>query len=123
MSLSLARDLAEKGPGAWLAYFDKGPDFFMASDGQLIFKDYPSSRLFIENILVKTIRKINLQFGSLRIEPLNDHIVSLGTGFHEDLTDTSGKILSVDGYLTALIENSDDGWKFRNLHWSLAHSK
>jgi hypothetical protein len=123
MTIRLTNDLAKKGPAAWLDYFDKGPDFFMASDGQLVFKDYPSARLFIENNLVKTIRKINLQFSSLRIEPLNDQLASLGSEFHEELTDTSGKILSVDGYITALAVSSGDGWKFRNLHWSLIPSK
>jgi hypothetical protein len=123
MTIRLTNDLGQMGPVAWLNYFDKGPDFFMSSDGQLVFKDYPAARLFVENSLVKSIRKINLQFNSLRINSLSPQFASVGAGFHEKLTDSSGKILSIDGYFTALTVSTGEGWKFRNLHWSLIHSK
>jgi hypothetical protein len=123
MTIKLTNDLAQSGPAAWLNYFDRGPDFFMSSDGQLVFKDYPAARVFIENNLVKSIRKINLQFDSLRIDPLSPQFASVGAGFHENLTDSSGKIISVDGYVTALAVSTGEGWKIRNLHWSLIHSK
>jgi hypothetical protein len=123
MTIHLTNDLAQNGPAAWLNYFDTGPDFFMSSDGQLVFKDYPAARVFIENKLVKSILKINLQFNSLRIDPLSAQLASMGADFHEDLTDSSGKVLSVDGYFTALAVSTVGGWKIRNLHWSLLHSK
>jgi len=123
MTVSLVNDLSTHGPIAWLNYFEENPDFFMASDGQLPFKDYQSGKSFIENTLVKNIVKINLQLNQLRIDPLTSGLASIGASFHEDLTDSAKKIISVDGYFTALAKQTNRGWKFRNLHWSILKSK
>jgi|SRR5450432_280862 hypothetical protein len=123
MTVNLVHDLSIQGPIAWIKYFDESPDFFMASDGQLAFKDYQSGKLFIENTLIKNIFKIDLQWNQLRIDPLNSNLVSIGGNFHEDLTDTAGKIIQADGYLTAVAKLTNQGWKFRNLHWSILKSK
>jgi hypothetical protein len=110
-------------PAAWLNYFEESPDFFMVSDGQLAFKDYQSGKLFIENTLIKNILKINLQWNYLRIDPLTSELASMGGNFHEDLTDSSGKIIQSDGYLTAVAKLTNRGWKIRNLHWSMLKNK
>lgn len=119
MTASLMNDLSSSGPVAWLNYFEESPDFFMVSDGQLAFKDYQSGKLFVENILIKNILKINLQWNQLRIDPLTSGLASIGGNFHEDLTDSSGKVIQSGGYLTAVVKLTNRGWKFRNLHWSM----
>ena len=118
LTTSIAKDLSAKGPASWLNYFENAPGFFMATDGQLAFKDYQSSKEFILNTLAKNISKISLQWTNLRVEPLTINLASIGSGFHEDLTGTDGKIISVDGYFTATASLENDGWKLRNLHWS-----
>ena len=122
MTSSLIHDLSIHGPVAWLNYFEESPDFFMVSDGQLAFKDYQSGKTFIESILVKNIVTIHLQLNQLRIDPLTSDLASIGAGFHEELTDTTDKIIMADGYLTGLVIQTNHGWKFRNLQWSLRKS-
>jgi hypothetical protein len=53
---------------------------------------------------------------------LTPDLVSMGGNFHEDLTDSAGKIIQSDGYLTAVAKRTNQGWKFRNLHWSILKS-
>jgi len=123
MMANLITDLSSRGPVAWLNYFEESPDFFMVSDGQLAFKDYQSGKMFIENTLIKNILKINLEWNQLRIDPLTSELASIGGNFHEDLTDSSGKIIESDGYLTAVAKRTNRGWKFGNLHWSMLKNK
>jgi hypothetical protein len=118
MTSKLIADLSQRGPLEWLNYFEKSPDFFMVSDGQLAFEDYQSSELFIENTLVKKFVKINLQLSHLRIDPLTPNLAALGANYHEDLIDSSGKAITANGYLSALAKQTSQGWKFENLHWS-----
>jgi hypothetical protein len=119
MTANLINDLSNHGPVAWLNYFEESPDFFMVSSGQLAFKDYQSGKTFIEDTLVKYFVKINLQLNQLRIDPLTSNLASIGAGFHEELFDSTGKMALADGYLTALVKQTNQGWKFRNLQWSL----
>lgn len=119
----LTKDLADRGPIAWLNYFEESPDFFMVSNGQLVFKDYQSGKTFIENILTKNLIKIHLQLNQLRIDPLTSDLASIGADFHEDLVDSAGKIIQGDGYLTALVKHTPQGWKLRNLQWSMYNKK
>jgi hypothetical protein len=93
------------------------------SDGQIAFKDYQSGKMFIEDILNRNIVKIKLQLNQLRIDSLTPNLASIGAGFHEELADSAGKIILADGYLTALVKQTNQGWKFRNLHWSMLKSK
>jgi hypothetical protein len=44
MAANIAADISKNGPRAWLNYFEDNPDFFMANEGQLVFKDYPSAK-------------------------------------------------------------------------------
>src|ERR1700710_2342117 len=60
MAANIAADISKTGPRAWLNYFEDNPDFFMANEGQLVFKDYPSAKAFILNTLVKNISSIKL---------------------------------------------------------------
>jgi hypothetical protein len=119
LTSNIAKDLSVYGPIAWLNYFEEEPGFFMASDGKLAFKDYQSANIFIEYTLVKTIPKVKLHWNNLRIDPLTSSLAAVGADFHEDLTDSAGKTFPVDGYFTAIAEETSHGWLLRNLHWSV----
>jgi hypothetical protein len=123
MVSGLTNELSVKGPVAWLDYFEESPDFFMGADGQLAFKDYQAGKTYVEDTLRKAIVKINLQFNQLRIDPLTSGLASIGAGYHEDLLDSAGKMIHADGYVTALVRHTPQGWKFENLHWSMNNSK
>jgi SnoaL-like domain len=123
MTVNITNDLSAHGPVAWLNYFEDVPDFFMAVDGEMAFMNYQSAKIFIQDTLVKTIRKINLQWSHLRIDPLTTQLASIGADFHEDLTDSTGKIIQGDGYITAIAVQTNEGWKLRNLHWSINKKK
>src|SRR5882757_5186173 len=56
---NLQKGLSDKGSVVWLDYFDQAPGFYMASDGQIAFKDYQTAKQFIETVLVKKIKTIH----------------------------------------------------------------
>jgi hypothetical protein len=122
MVSGLTNDLSVNGPVAWLNYFEESPDFFMAADGQLAFQDYQAGKTYVEDTLRKAFVKINLQFNQLRIDPLTSGLASIGAIYHEDLTDSAGKMIHADGFVTALVKHTPQGWKFENLHWSMSNS-
>jgi hypothetical protein len=119
MISGLVNDLSNYGAVAWLNYFEESSDFYMVSDGKMTFKDYLTAKNFIDDTLSRLIVKINLQLSNLRIDSLNETMAFIGAGFHEDLADSAGKMVRADGFVTALIKQTDRGWKFRNLQWSL----
>jgi hypothetical protein len=123
MTANIERDISSNGPAAWLNYFEDTADFFMASDGRLALKDYQSARSFINNSLVKSLPKIILHWDHIRIDPLTTRLASLGADFNEKLTDSAGKIITADGYFTAVAEQTNNGWKLRNAHWSILKAK
>jgi hypothetical protein len=123
MMTQIARDVSEKGPIAWLDYFEDGPDFFMASEGGLAFKDYPSAKIFIENTLVKSIKHIDLRWDHERVDPLNSSMASVAADFHEELTDSTGKTVQEQGFFTGIAEQTTSGWQLRNAHWSVIRNK
>lgn len=117
---NISRDVSAKGPIAWLNYFENSLDFFMASEGQIVFHNYTAAQNFIKDTLVKNISKINLQWSHLRINPLSTQSASIGSDFHEDLTTSANnKTIPVDGYFTGTAILTNHGWKLRNLHWSV----
>jgi hypothetical protein len=111
-------DLSQDGPAAWLRHFEDGPDFFMASDGRLIFPDRSVADTFVASLGTR-IRTMELRFQHLRVDSLDANRALLAANFDEALTDTAGVALRFSGYLTAIAERQDAGWKLRNLHWSL----
>ena len=116
---SIAKDISHDGPIAWLKYFEKSPGFFMASDGQIAFANNDSATAFVQNVLVKNIKQIQLQWSNIRIDALTPTLASIGANFHEELTDFSSKVMPFTGYFTAVAEQTSTGWQLRNLHWSI----
>jgi len=120
---STAKAISTKGPIAWLDYFEDSPGFFMASGGSLALQDYHTADSFIKGKLVKVMPKITLKWSGIRVDPLTPQIAVMGAGFHEDVTDPTGKITPYDGYFTATVHDTEKGWKFRNEHWSMKPGK
>ena len=115
---TIALDLRHEGPRAWLRHFARTPGFFMASDGRLLFPDNDSADVFVGD-LAGRVSRVDLQWGSLRVDPLTPDLAMLATPFHEVVIDTAGTALSFQGYFTAVAERTESGWKLRNAHWSL----
>ncbi|WP_448700988.1 hypothetical protein ACFGVR_02800 [Mucilaginibacter sp. AW1-3] len=118
---TIATNITKSGPIAWLKYFDHSDTFFMASDGQLVFRDHEAAEQFITGTLVKSISKINLQWNNLRVDPLTPGLAVMAAGFHEDLTDSQGNVTGYNGYFTAVAQKTDKGWQLRDAHWSIKH--
>jgi hypothetical protein len=123
MAESIANDVSREGPLAWLRYFENAPDFFMASEGRLVFPNNDSATNFIKNTLVKSISKIELHWNNIRIDPLTTRLAGISADFHEDITDYKGRKIAEDGYFTGIAEQTFQGWKLRNAHWSVIGTK
>jgi hypothetical protein len=119
MAEKIAKDVSKEGPVAWLRYFENSSDFFMASNGQLVFANYDSAKNIVNNTLVKSIAKIELRWSNIRIDPLTSGLAGMAANFHEDITDANGSKVPADGYFTAIAEQTSRGWKLRNAHWSI----
>jgi hypothetical protein len=120
---SIARNVSDKGPVAWLNYFENTPDFFMATDGQLDFPSRDTAAIIINNKIVKQIIAIELKWNNIHIDALSGTLAAIGADFHEDVTDTNGNNLPVNGYFTGIAHRSAEGWQLRNLHWSIKKEK
>lgn len=116
---SISKNVSDKGPAAWLQYFERTPQFFMASEGQLAFPNNEAAKTFIINNLVKSIRKIELHWSNIHIDPLTDKFANMAANFHEEIVDSSGKISAMNGYFTAVMHRTAQGWKLHNMHWSI----
>jgi len=117
---NISKDVSTKGPVAWLSYFENSQDFFMASDGQIVFHNYLSAQKFIQDTLVKNISNIKLQWGNMRINVLSVRAATIGSDFHEDITMAAAKnVVPIDGYFTGTAVLDGNNWKLRNLHWSI----
>jgi hypothetical protein len=119
MAESIAKNISHDGPVAWPRYFEDTPEFFMASEGQLVFPNYDSAKNFINHTLVKNIRAIELHWGNIRIDPITGTAADIAATFHEDITDAAGKTSPQDGYFTGLAHQTPQGWKLKNAHWSI----
>jgi hypothetical protein len=120
---SIAVNVSEKGPVAWLNYFENTPDFFMATDGQLDFPNKDTAAIIINNKIVKQIMAIDLKWNNIHIDALSGTLAAIGADFHEVITDPNGNKLPVDGYFTGIAHRSVEGWQLRNLHWSIKKEK
>ena len=119
LAANVQHDVSQEGPKAWLRYFDKSPDFFMASGGKLVFPNYDSAVTFVK-WFASTGRSIKLTWSDLKIDPLSSDLAVLRAYWFEVITDSSGNRTPSEGYFTGIVKYTPVGWKFRNLHWSIA---
>jgi hypothetical protein len=118
MATNIARDLADKGPKAWLDYFEENPNFFMANEGQRTLPNNEFATRFVKDILSKQIMKVNLMWNNIYVDSLSPTLAMLSAGFHEDLFNKDDQSTPADGYFTGIAEQTPTGWKLRDLHWS-----
>jgi hypothetical protein len=114
----VAEDVTEDGPIAWSKYFENTPAFFMAVNGQVAFPDGATAQASIPKV-AQMIKRIDLKWGDdLRIDPLTPELAVVASSWHELQTDPAGHTIEETGYFTAIAENHDGHWQFRNVHWS-----
>jgi hypothetical protein len=120
MAAAISRDLHTDGPNAWLRYFGRSPGFFMASDGRLAFPSNDSATAFV-HAFAKSVRRIELHWGALRVDSLAPGVAQLAAPFDEVVVDTAGREAKFSGYFTGVAVRADSGWTLRNAHWSIVH--
>jgi hypothetical protein len=59
---TVAHDVTQEGPLAWLKFFNTGPEFFMAVNGQLAFPNAAAAKEGTQNF-ARTINHIDLTWG------------------------------------------------------------
>jgi len=115
---TVAHDVTQEGPLAWLKFFDTGPGFFMAVNGQLAFPNAAAAKEGTQNF-ARTINSIDLTWGNdLRVDPLNAEFAVVAASWREIQVDKAGHHIEEAGYFTGLIEYRDGRWRFRDAHWS-----
>lgn len=120
---AVARGVTERGPLAWHDYFLNSPAFMMAVSGHVLFKDGGAATRGIDEV-THVIAHIELRWGDdLRIDPLAPTLAMFSAPFSEVLEDPSGGKVTETGYFTGLVELGPQGWKFRNVHWSVGPPK
>lgn len=114
----VATDITARGPAAWRDFFDDSPNFFMVSDGKLVFPSGAAAREGIQG-LTQVITSIQLRWGTdLLVQPLAPGVAMVAMPYHERRVDTAGRRIEEDGYFTGVAEYEHGSWRFRNAHWS-----
>jgi hypothetical protein len=114
----VAHDVTQEGPLAWINYFENGPAFFMAVNGQLAFPDSKAAKVGTQKF-ARTIRHIELTWGQdLRVDPLTAELAVVAVSWREIQIDTAGHRVEEIGMFTGLVEFRDGRWQFRDAHWS-----
>jgi len=115
---TVAHDVTQEGPLAWLKFFNTGPEFFMAVNGQLAFPNAAAAKEGTQNF-ARTINRIDLTWGDdLRVDPLTAELAVVAASWREIQVDKAGHRIEEAGYFTALAEYRDGRWRFRDAHWS-----
>ena len=116
---AVAQGVSANGPTAWSAFFVDRPDFFMASEGKLVFASGDAAAQGIRG-LPRVIRHIELQWlDSIRVDPLAPGLVALAMAYHEARVDSAGRRMDEGGFFTGIAEHGASGWRFRQAHWSV----
>jgi hypothetical protein len=115
---SVAHDVTQEGPLAWLKFFNTGPEFFMAVNGQLAFPNAAAAKEGTQNF-ARTHNHIELTWGDdLRVDPLTAELAVVAASWREIQVDKAGHRSEETGYFTGLAEYRDGHWRFRDAHWS-----
>jgi len=116
----VAHDVTQEGPAAWRKHFADSPEFFMASEGRLVFPSSAAATAGIQQF-AGTIKHIELQWGQdLRVDPLTPELAVVAAPWHEIRVDNAGNHVDESGYFTAIAEYKDGRWQLRDAHWSVA---
>lgn len=116
---TVAHDVTHDGPSAWHRFFLDSPQFFMASEGHLVFSSHAAAEKEFGKATA-AIKHIDLTWGSeIRVDPLTPTLAVVATPWHEVRVMTSGRV-EQSGFFTGTVELRDGHWQFRDLHWSVA---
>jgi hypothetical protein len=115
---TVAHDVTQEGPLAWLKFFDTGPGFFMAVNGRLAFPNAAAAKEGTQNF-ARTIKSIDLTWDNdLRVDPLTAELAVVEASWREIQVDKAGHRIGEAGYFTGLVEYRDGHWRIRDAHWS-----
>jgi hypothetical protein len=115
---TVAHDVTQEGPLAWLKFFNTGPEFFMAVNGQLAFPNAAAAKEGTQNF-ARTINRIDLTWGDdLHVDPLTAELAVVAASWREIQVDKAGHRIEEAGYFTGLAEYRGGRWRFRDAHWS-----
>jgi len=114
---SIPAALAERGPSAWLDYFEDSPSFFMVSDGAIVFADLPAARDFLAGFAAR-VSALTLSWHEPRYENVGGGVVVVTAGFDETIRMTDGTESSFGGRMSGVVRRAGDGWRLQHLHWS-----
>jgi hypothetical protein len=114
----VAQGVSRDGPAAWQRYFAARPEFFMASDGVLAFRDGTAAIVGI-SAAAREIRHIELRWGAdARVDVLGPDLAVVGVPWSEVRELADGTRLADGGYFTAVVERREGTWRVRDAHWS-----
>ena len=107
---TVAHDVTQDGPLAWLKFFDTGPGFFMAVNGQLAFPNAAAAKQGTQDF-AQTINHIELTWGDdLRVDSLTPELSLVAASWREIQVDKAGHRNDEAGYFTGLAEYRDGHW-------------
>ncbi|MEP6690897.1 MAG: hypothetical protein ABJD07_07060 [Gemmatimonadaceae bacterium] len=116
---TVSNDIARGGPVAWLPHFVRGREFFMVSEGELVFPSPEVADRFVK-AFAPTIRQIEITWnGDIRVDALAPGLAMIASPYHEVRTDTAGHRSDETGYFTGLAEHRGNEWQLRDAHWSV----
>src|ERR1700719_1694067 len=115
---TVAHDVTQEAPLAWLKFFNTGPEFFMAVNGELAFPNVAAAKEGTQNF-ARTMNRIDLTWGDdFVVDPLTAELAVVATSWREIQVDKAGHRIEETGYFTGLAEYRDGRWRFRDTHWS-----
>ena len=106
-------DIRKSGLTAEFNYLDHSPDFFWVPPGYSRCISYDSVVHVLEENAPK-FKSIDNSFESLRIVPLSIEIATYTGRLHSTMTDTSGKIMTLQLVETGVLIKRKEGWKLLN---------
>src|SRR5258708_4895859 len=97
---TVAHDVTQEGPLAWLKFFNTGPEFFMAVNGQLAFPNAAAAKEGTQNF-ARTINRIDLTWGDdFRVDPLTAELAVVAASWREIQLDKAWHRIEEAGYFT-----------------------
>jgi hypothetical protein len=102
---TVAHDVTQEGPLAWLKFFDTGPGFFMVVKGQLAFPNAAAAKEGTQNF-ARTINRMDLG-NDLRVDPLTAELSVVAASWREIQVDKAGHRIEEAGHFTGLAEYRD----------------
>jgi hypothetical protein len=122
MADAIVKDLHNEGPIAWLKYFSNSNQFFMASNGMLVFPNIDSANSFVPKY-AKQIQRVDLLWTDIRVDSLTPDYGIMAATYHETIISATGVQDTPSGYFTGVVEKTVKGWKLRDAHWSTLNSQ